>query len=1232
MWGTTYHFHLGEEMGLGSAQRRAARRFEKMQEEFGMRNHRFFALALLLLVSFAFADQWNIVGGGVEWHNANGKISVYPHTSTGLIRQVQYANFSWNGTPIVVNLSFVFDKPISYGRVDLQQNVTTQVAVPQAGRVNYSTMLDNVSNYTASNASCQIGDAQNLLRYNVTWGSNATVNTIACFNSFSNVSSNYTLQYQVNGTVYVYQNQTAQQWTDISSFFTSHSYGDYRVYTVNNVQFTNPTLYQTRLTYDVPIALKSGKFSIYIHAGSPDEVISGTAPVYLVLDPWYTQGTINLPANTSYYQAYNFNRADLAGVAANPAVNFSINLSSTAGSYLNATTGGNIRVFRSNNLSDEQPFDVDSVVNGVVNYWARCGNVGTDGNCNLTVAIITNKSLSYKNSTGTWRVANGVSTYYMNSNATLDDAAGYANATRTADANVIQNTGNGSMGWALNWTSTTNNKYFTGSTEAHLAKSQGASTVISRVAPASGGSMCYGVASWGGGSDHWRIQQLCTGLVGSHSVGGAYSGDFSSTLGVANYPKWTYFATMINSTDVQTVYVDGSTQTDAVSDGWGTTSGNGYCIGHACSVSWGMVGLVDYITVYNESKSVDFIKFETNATFSLLGEGVPNNAPPAPNLTAPANASNQYRNVNFTWQNVTDADGDNVTYHLCYGTSQPYTCLANTSQNWTVINGLNKTATYSWFVIANDGKANSTNSSTWQFTTYNATANSVTFGSNPMIETGIQSVTATLNISGPAVFTAANATLTYSNGNTDKNTMSLVSGTSSNGVWQASNTVQNVSGLVNVTVTGYTNATPYYEENSSQHQFYLDKTPAAVNLSISNQDFIAPANITFTASVTDDNRTNNATLYIDGVSYGLMSNASAPGTSNNFTLTVQINASGVLQANAIATDQAGHATISSNKSMNVSNYTVTLTRDMADVTETLTFPLNKTFNATLNYTLAFTMQGNATANGTYSFIFPDGNVSAGRLSDGTIANITNGVNLTITPSTASYWVSYLVENVTVNTSTSGTDTRFVNVTMPNYLNGTSQYYKVNFLMPASWTPTSQHIRIRSFRLGSWATVGDGNLQQNEDVASLQLYNFTTSNTSSYKDTVGIWLDLSADHILEFSVQSGAEDVVTPPSGGGGGGGGGTYTSQNSTSTQSSNVPTVEGLAPFLAWLDGAIKSKVLGIPVYFMLLVTVVIFELVLSYIQAARNKISPALAFIQIAVFFVTVITLPSYASALVV
>ena len=57
----------------------------------------------------------NIDGDSVWWENSYARLEVYPHTSTEIIRQRQWADLTWKTSDNIIDVAFRFNDVLSYG-------------------------------------------------------------------------------------------------------------------------------------------------------------------------------------------------------------------------------------------------------------------------------------------------------------------------------------------------------------------------------------------------------------------------------------------------------------------------------------------------------------------------------------------------------------------------------------------------------------------------------------------------------------------------------------------------------------------------------------------------------------------------------------------------------------------------------------------------------------------------------------------------------------------------------------------------------------------------------------------------------------------------------------------------------------------------------------------------------------------------------------------------------------
>lgn len=118
-------------------------------------------------------------------------------------------------------------------------------------------------------------------------------------------------------------------------------------------------------------------------------------------------------------------------------------------------------------------------------------------------------------------------------------------------------------------------------------------------------------------------------------------------------------------------------------------------------------------TIYAVGKAYDSTNYSTETNTS---RNISNSPPSIPILTSPTNgAQTTDINVNMTWDASTDADGDVLTYGICFGnTSPPTTCVAAISNTWYNYTFIIAETNY-WKVNASDDENTTAYSSTQSF-------------------------------------------------------------------------------------------------------------------------------------------------------------------------------------------------------------------------------------------------------------------------------------------------------------------------------------------------------------------------------------------------------------------------------------------------------------------------------------------------------------------------------------
>ena len=163
------------------------------------------------------------------------------------------------------------------------------------------------------------------------------------------------------------------------------------------------------------------------------------------------------------------------------------------------------------------------------------------------------------------------------------------------------------------------------------------------------------------------------------------------------------------------VYFDWYGIVDGIYDNWGHVGialGDGQII-HA----YGEVR-VDKISEMPYLDDFDYIGWAWPSLTPPIDNG--NNSPTKPELTSPSNGTIDVdTSLTLSWEESTDPEGDSITYDVYFDTSSTPSTKVEDSISSTCydVSGLNQDTTYYWKIVAKDGNGNSTESSTWSFTT-----------------------------------------------------------------------------------------------------------------------------------------------------------------------------------------------------------------------------------------------------------------------------------------------------------------------------------------------------------------------------------------------------------------------------------------------------------------------------------------------------------------------------------
>jgi hypothetical protein len=541
---------------------------------------------------------WVLGGDHVYWDNGKGaRITCTPVVATELITQHTFCNFTYtNETPRTFNLTFVFDLQSEGRDVLLLRNVTELQSVPTQGRVDYEITLYGLVANSSSSSPCDFGDLQNFYRRRLYYA-NGT-NLTGCFNKWVKDGDNYTFNYQLNGTVYVEQNVTVEKFVSIKHKFSAMEYNGKKLYTINDVEFENPTNYQTGFVYDIP-AGSSGKFDVVVHTGSPSDVIEGTGNIVLKLDPWW-----NLTWN--YTMPIYINTTVESNLTNFPA-RVSLNTSNTT--LWNTTTCTNVRFVDADgatllnyNLDTNNASFCGNATNNAT-FWVKgnyTGNVSTTiyaylGNVNAT---------SGENATDVWSEYTTV----MHGD-TFTDLMLRNNFSASGTVSITDNQSKCKVGLCFSFDTTSS--YLTSTNYGGLPnRANNSTTTIWGYNANLGATMRSLYIIGGGGINLARIAWSNSTIINVENWGSTISATLSDTT-ARNTPK--FYAMRYNGTHYTVSNGTASTNTSGTLAT--SPSGHAFNIGHADAAGqyWATDGAgaaLDEFRLTNFSRSDDWLKAE----------------------------------------------------------------------------------------------------------------------------------------------------------------------------------------------------------------------------------------------------------------------------------------------------------------------------------------------------------------------------------------------------------------------------------------------------------------------------------------------------------------------------------------------------------------------------------------------------------------------------------------------
>ena len=252
-----------------------------------------FSLVLIPTSSVAY----NIDGDKVYWENSYGKLEVWPHTSDGLIQQVQYANITWYGASTNLDIAFRFGFSLPHdSKASEWRNVSHNVLVDVYEDVEYDYIIYNVTDYSPISEPSYVdyGDIPSLNYANVTTPDANNSYFLCGYDTYETVDAT-TLKGYYNVTEVVGTTTEVQywyDWVDITSKFTHELYNGQHYYIVQDVPFNTNQVRTIKLMYDIPHSgtiptSADGKWDFIAKLSSDDIQTAFTTGRYVMVDPWW---------------------------------------------------------------------------------------------------------------------------------------------------------------------------------------------------------------------------------------------------------------------------------------------------------------------------------------------------------------------------------------------------------------------------------------------------------------------------------------------------------------------------------------------------------------------------------------------------------------------------------------------------------------------------------------------------------------------------------------------------------------------------------------------------------------------------------------------------------------------------------------------------------------------------------------------------------------------------------
>jgi len=395
-----------------------------------------------------------IVGDSVIFENNWARLEVSPHTANNIIRQTQYANFTWKLADNTIDIAFRFDNPLSYGKCWLWRNISHDVSIIDYGWVTQNYTIYNITTYEIISEpdTLDFGDVPSIHYINISTTNEDLINLL--FRAY--VLCGFDSYIQLNPTtaqfIYTYWgvvgHHTEQQywfdWWDATPQFNHETYNGKEYYYVTNIPVIQGHSYQLKWQYDISLN-SDGKWELLGKLSGDTIQYALDNDRYVMIDPWWDSDWNNyrkITVESDYIDASLKNFPLL------------VVLDNTTGNYAFHGSGDDIRFVSTDNAT-EFYYEIEKFDNSGLTYcWVNISEVIPSGSDYSFLVYYNNTGASdNQNPDGVWDNTY-ISVWHLNGTSSIFDSSG--NGYTGANSGADQITGR--VGYGLDFVSTNSDK------------------------------------------------------------------------------------------------------------------------------------------------------------------------------------------------------------------------------------------------------------------------------------------------------------------------------------------------------------------------------------------------------------------------------------------------------------------------------------------------------------------------------------------------------------------------------------------------------------------------------------------------------------------------------------------------------------------------------------------------------------------------------------------------------